>query len=75
MRRSEWASELEVYGAYFIREAPVFSDGVLNEVWKTQTGETFLVAYVLDDNERFATEDTILRRIGQILSIDPTANS
>ena len=41
MRRSEWASELEVYGAYFIREAPVFSDGVLNEVWKAQTARPF----------------------------------
>lgn len=75
MRRSEWASELQVYGASFVREAPVFNDGVLNEVWKAQTGETFLVPYVLDDNERFTTEDTIFRRISQILSIDPAANS
>lgn len=43
MRRSEWASELQVYGASFVREAPVFNDGVLHEVRKAQTGETFLV--------------------------------
>ena len=73
--RKEWAFKLEVYGASFVREAPVFNDGVLNEVWKAQTGETFLVSYVIGDHDvRLASEYVILRRIRQLLSIDPTAN-
>lgn len=74
--RREWAGELESYGAEYDREAPVRNDGVLNEVWKvTRTGQTlaFLVPYVLEDDERLATQATIDRRIADILDTDADA--
>lgn len=69
--RSEWARELGTYGASFVRDAPVFGNGMLNEVWVV-TGETFLVPYVIKDAERLATQAVIERCITAILSMPGT---
>lgn len=70
--RSEWAVELEKYGATFVREAQVFDDGVVNEVWKAHSGETFLMPYVVGaGGARFTTQAVVVRRIRDLLSLNP----
>lgn len=70
-RPSEWRPQLEMYGARYDGRDKEY-DGILNEVWTARSGEAFLVAYVVGENdERLVTQSVIERRIVDLLTIDP----
>ena len=73
--RSEWAPELESYGARYERDAPVMGDNLVAEVWKARGGETFVVPYTLSETgEREVDQETIDRLVRMLLAADPAAN-